>query len=797
MVDFGIDRRKLAVSSAEANGRGADTAYSHRIMQNFLDPIAKVIEEYNKETSPGKMAKYRSLIRLLDPYKVAYFGLRGVLNHFMKEEPLASLGTNIGTMLEDELKFSIFHEQHGDYFETIMTDFKKRGTKSYRHMHRVLTKKAADKEVKWNSWTKAERCMVGIKVIDLIIASTDLIVKAQGPCKGKRVKTPPTIIKPTQACLDWVNGFNEYDQLLYPDRIPCIIKPDPWVSVNQGGYYSPQLRSRTPLVKTRDRDHRVMLADSDMSVTLDAVNALQDTAWTINKELYEVLVDVWDKCLPVGLPRSQPIDIPISPVVDIDKNDMTDGDKKAFMSWKEDARIAHTLERERVSKCFQVIRVLRLAREFSEYDKLWFVHQCDFRGRVYCTVSGLSPQGTDFGKAVLKFADGKELGKQGSYWFKVHGANTFGIDKIPYSDRVKWVDSNSNLLEQIAIDPMSNREHWANASKPWQFLAWCQEYKEYLIYGDKYVSHLPVALDGSCNGLQNFSALFRDEVGGTATNLLDSKSPLDIYKQVSEVCTRKLRELPESHESLEWLRLADKTDGVLTRSLSKRPVMTLPYGSTRQSCREYIHKYILEDTEDHFQKEDRFMMSVFLTPILWASISEVVVAARSAMDWLQQCSVALARGGYGTLWSPPNKFPVYQARKKVVSRQIHTELVGHFRLRLDTDIDEVSVQKQLMAAAPNFVHSLDACHLMFTVNQAKGMGINSFACIHDDFGTHACDTAKFHRAIRESFLRMYTESDPVKDFIKTNLHDGIILPEPPTIGTLDLTKITEAKYFFG
>lgn len=45
-----------------------------------------------------------------------------------------------------------------------------------------------------------------------------------------------------------------------------------------------------------------------------------------------------------------------------------------------------------------------------------------------------------------------------------------------------------------------------------------------------YVSHLPVHMDGSCNGLQHYAALGRDVAGGQAVNLLPSDKPQDVYK---------------------------------------------------------------------------------------------------------------------------------------------------------------------------------------------------------------------------------------------------------------------------
>jgi hypothetical protein len=41
-------------------------------------------------------------------------------------------------------------------------------------------------------------------------------------------------------------------------------------------------------------------------------------------------------------------------------------------------------------------------------------------------------------------------------------------------------------------------------------------------------------MDGSCNGLQHFSALFRDEMGGRSVNLTNNDTPRDVYAEVSD-----------------------------------------------------------------------------------------------------------------------------------------------------------------------------------------------------------------------------------------------------------------------
>ena len=68
---------------------------------------------------------------------------------------------------------------------------------------------------------------------------------------------------------------------------------------------------------------------------------------------------------------------------------------------------------------------------------------------------------------------------------------------------------------------------WQQADSPWQLLAVCYDLQAALSSGEpeSYCSRLPVHQDGSCNGLQHYAALGRDEKGGRAVNLLPVDKP--------------------------------------------------------------------------------------------------------------------------------------------------------------------------------------------------------------------------------------------------------------------------------
>ena len=64
---------------------------------------------------------------------------------------------------------------------------------------------------------------------------------------------------------------------------------------------------------------------------------------------------------------------------------------------------------------------------------------------------------------------------------------------------------------------------------------------------------MPIALDGTCNGLQHYAAMLRDEVGGKAVNLVPSDKPSDVYGDVAKIVRDKLSDLMVTEGPDQWI----------------------------------------------------------------------------------------------------------------------------------------------------------------------------------------------------------------------------------------------------
>jgi len=123
----------------------------------------------------------------------------------------------------------------------------------------------------------------------------------------------------------------------------------------------------------------------------------------------------------------------------------------------------------------------------------------------------------------------------------------------------------------------------------------------------------------------------------------------------------------------------------------------------------------------------------------------------------------------------------------------------HVTLTVESKVIDGS--KQRLSVAPNFVHSLDATHLMKVVNRLADEGVTkSYAMIHDSFGVHACDVDELHHIIRDEFIELYSDDILTKTYQSTLLalpgDQWPDVPTPPEAGDLDLEEVRDADFFF-
>ncbi|CAL5328283.1 unnamed protein product [Camellia sinensis] len=252
-------------------------------------------------------------------------------------------------------------------------------------------------------------------------------------------------------------------------------------------------------------------------------------------------------------------------------------------------------------------------------------------------------------------------------------------------------------------------------------------------------------MDGSCNGLQHYAALGRDDLEAAAINLVAGEKPADVTPKllqgVHDIMVRDSNKDPATSPNALLAKLLIG-QWIGNWKLVKQTVMTSVYGITYVGAREQIKRRLEEKGQI---TDDEVTMS---------ALGEIFEAARAIMGWLGDCAKIIASENQPVRWTTPLGLPVVQPYFKTERHVIRTSLQV---LALQREGDSVEVRKQRTTFPPNFVHALDGSHIMRTAVACRDAGLR-FAGVHDSFWTHACDVDRMNRIIREKFVELYRTS---------------------------------------
>lgn len=796
------------------------------LIKEFIAPTAKCLEQWVETSSKKRGVRPIALpfLREVNTETAAVVTLRAVFRMLGVEKRMVlAMALEIGASIEHELRCDLWMTEDSDSWNALQSIYSNRGSDS-AHQRRsrisIFNKHIAEK-IGYEAWTEEQRQRVGLQMIDCVVQGTQRFKvvadrsQASSPKRGQRMRWP-MVLQADDEMVQWLKSAMEDEMVFWPVYSPTLIPPKPWDGPKGGGYWTPFVRAPFLIrFRANHETQRQRAIDEyeaiDMPQVYEALNFVQDTPWRINTRVLDVAMEIWDKDLALGgLPRQEEETVPKRPPE-------AEHDEEIRKKWAKVAGEVRTRNAKRLSKFISTRRALMMAERFRGDEEIYFPHMLDFRGRMYPITSDLSPQGEDLHRGLLTFSGGKPIGDEGAGWLAVHLANVWGM-KGSFKERVDWVMSNDDLFEAIADDPLSSREwHSSPGDSPWQTLAAIFEWVGFLREGPDYVCSLPTRVDGSCNGIQHLSAMVLDEVGGASVNLIPSSKPSDIYLEVASSLQEALEEDAEVRgdvNALLWLSLFGR-DGT-PRSITKRPVMILPYGGTRFAYMQYTMEWLKKHDPQKIhipitpgggemavdatgkRINHRYNAVSYLVSKLWASVGKHVVRGLEVMDWLKDCSAVVSETGLPIYWTTPCGFVVRHFYGKREERKVDTKIDGQslhlMSWKTTPTLDTKSVAKGI---APNFVHSMDASAMMSCAVLLKERGVRHFTTIHDSYGCLPADMPVLYDALREAFIETY--SQPVlEQFLAACravvLHDDF--PPVPKMGELDLQQIRHSDYFF-
>lgn len=852
MHDQGVERylNSIAASRQRSDGRKSalesNTSYGMSLLYECVEPYAYAIKEFidSSLSRPGRKPEALLVLSRWDTQITAYIAAKTIIDTLSVGVKYTSLALKITQKLTDEAYVSALEGVNQDWYNKLVKTQQETHQTSYTHRMATFRNMGKKAGVEYTRESITTAVGIGSALIQLFKLSTDLIQigKEYQSMQGKRVAC--TFVYPTEKAMDCIEDNIKKMQELSPDLMPLVVPPRPWTTPFDGGYHTEQLRKCNPLVHTRSKHQIKKLMQSKFDYSW--INHLQDTEWRINKFILSVLEDEAKKPSAKSTIASPdpfrgipcPIELPKVRTKESWQNwfnKLSETDRKKYVTWKEVSRRSYFQDTQRFSKRKLLGRVLSVAREYSAFDKIYFAYFLDFRGRAY-SIGAVNPQGVDYSKALLEPAVAAPLGAEGYKYGQLQLSGLYGVDKCSIADRLTWVAEHHNDILLAANDPLgAGYNFWIEADKPWQFLSACHAWRDIHLQialglpPEMVHSRMIATLDGSCNGLQHFSAMLRDEEGGALVNLIPGQVPADIYQRVADV-TLTLLKRPQKAE--DYLMAVILLKMGITRSTCKRQTMIVPYAGTLAGCKEYSTQWVKEQYSIAETSQDKSLLTAisdmgdtsidrslkrlgnFLGKLVWEALGQVVKKSLIVMRFIQNCVAAVAAGsgdspvGRPVWWTNHNGFITWHEYKAMDQFIIDSKLCGRIRMQVNVANGCVNQSKMRSSAAPNYVHGADASHMSATIKGCYAQGIRFFACVHDSFGTHIGNAATLGRTLREAFIAQYKDNTQLKQFYLElyNQWSEIVHPRimefpdwqviEDAMGSLRIGDIQESTFFF-
>jgi DNA-directed RNA polymerase len=771
-IFLGEQNLKQATLKAETKAYASSTVYGVASIQELIPHVEAEISAIGMRFRKGQAGvafkEVKHFLEDIEPLVAAGITCKLVFDKvFSVKDPEDNLLVNVfdavGTAVMQECQMRYYQRKAPGLLKVLKDNYwhKACGTQQKLTDVQIMMNRA---DINWKTWPNTVRIKLGNVLVDCVLKVSGwfepIVIRS-----GLKTKT---YLVPTATFLDLKDQILAQAELFSAEHWPMLVPPRPWTADVDGGYLIDEVMRGHDMVRRGNPG----LIQGELPVAF--LNKIQEVAYCLNPFTVQVAETLYARGTVVGvknpkfIPHTASEDLPPKPN-DIDTN------AEARKRYCREAAQVHNRNHELVRKSCRTRMTMKAVERFKNRDRFYLPWSFDYRGRAYPIPAFLTPQDTDFGKSLIRFADGSFVTPEAESWLAFQVATTYGLDKAPMQERLQWVKDNFTLITRVATDPIDSLPEWEAADEPWQFLAACEEYYACVIDCSRDFTSLMVATDATCSGLQILAGLARDASTARLVNVLPSDAPQDAYKAVAEAA--------KADCPAQWREHID-------RGVAKRLVMTIPYNAKFKSNWTYVNEALTDKSKGKgldIPKED----ITAITHALREAVFRLFPGPTKVMEWIErQVATALSAGLSELVWTTPSGFVVSQRIMKPEMVRMDLQLLGKVKMVTvaTADSDEVNVPKHKAATSPNLIHSLDSSLLHFTATRFNA----PIALIHDSVLCRATDMSVLSTIVRETYMHLFAEHDYLTDWAN---QIGATEP-PPIIDDLEPETVIESTYFF-
>jgi hypothetical protein len=239
------------------------------------------------------------------------------------------------------------------------------------------------------------------------------------------------------------------------------------------------------------------------------------------------------------------------------------------------------------------------------------------------------------------------------------------------------------------------------------------------------------------------------------------------------------------------------TSDLINRSFVKGPVMTESYGSsTEGKAKALLEKIESSGVLSNLEEKERYLVALAVTKLLEKALSSVSSSPEKYKEWMREYASSIVKDSKPIAWQTPLGLEVQQVDFN--SNTVRVSIDGGRRVEFKVYNDKINASAHKKGLSPNYIHSLDASHLMMTVNALSQRGISDIVTVHDSFATHANDVGVLSMTLREAFVALHQkEILPIlTEFFEETF--SVAKKKIPYVDQdgFELKEVLKSEYFF-
>jgi DNA-directed RNA polymerase len=622
---------------------------------------------------------------------------------------------------------------------------------------------------------KLERTALGAFFIEAICASTQLFsVEIDYDHDNRKFKS----VQPTDRYWDFLKRWKHNLMMFRHANMPMLVPPKPYTDYSDGGYLSIE----SAWVKIAWERYPMFMENAHPCV-LGTINKLQSTPFSLDHDQLGLIQWAWDTGHEIGsVPRAERV-----PRVFFSEAKERYGD--ASKAWREIWKQRNDWRKDAFRK--KIVNTFIACNQLKEYGPYFCVWQSDTRGRLYPRSGQISYAGADPHRSLFMFGVAAPIkGNEREFAWAVGDAIGLPVDRAA---REHWLTL-SDLACRIGENPHETLSLWADVKKPWRYVQLCREWSRY-VSDPGYCTSLPFQLDQTTSGYGHVACLTRDDQLAEWTNVIGD-SPQDLYSRVAAKVQEVVKEQYSSCEDEDYRKRYLKwwLNNWPGRSLFKPAIMPIIYGRRYTSLQAQIAEALVIQFS-HSQSPEGHQAAA-LASVMARSI---LAGARLALPRVLSLNRWLSAVGRGMLakdqrpyWHTPNGLKIESYNSITRKKRMALMLSGRTVSVQIRDGEGEPLKGSTAHICADFIHSLDAAFLQRFVHGWQ----HEIVTVHDCFATTLDKVVDMRRQLNETFRDFYRADHLLDLYRRMAEQEGLAIPPPPNLQTLDPERIGENPFLF-